>query len=106
MNTWYWEHVKPGLMVETAKVNTHTQFARAFMYKQYRCTVVRYARLYPALFQHFIDMLLHNIEFVCAELVLLMAWGWCVFVNKANGMVKCTMWSLPKLLKHVSKLIT
>ena len=93
MNTWYWEHVQPGLMVETAKVNTHTQFARLFTYKQYRHVVGRYARTYPALFQHFIHMLLHNIQFVRAKSVLLMAWGWCVLVNKVNGMVKRTMWS-------------
>ena len=73
MNTWYWEHVKPGLTVETAKVNAHTQITRFLTYKQYWCTVGQYARAYPALFQHFIDVLLHNIEFVCAKLVLLMA---------------------------------
>ena len=93
MNTWYWEHVKPGLMVETAKVNTHTQLARLFVYKQDRCTVGRYARAYPAFFQYFIYMLLHNIQFIHAKLVLLMVWGWCIFVNKVNGMVKRTMWS-------------
>ena len=93
MNTWYWEYVKPGLMVEAAKVNTHTQLACLLTYKQYRHTVGQYARAYPALFQHFIDMLLCNIQFVCAKSVLLMAWGWCVFINKVNGMVKCTMWS-------------
>ena len=93
MNTWYWEHVKPGLTVETAKVNTHTQLARFFVYKQYRRTVGRYTRMYPALFQPLIHMLLHNIRLVHAKSVLLMAWGWCIFVNKVNGMVKCTMWS-------------
>ena len=80
-------------MVEAAKVNSHTQLAHLFKYKQYRRTVGRYARAYPALFLHFINMLLHNIQFIRAKLVLLMAWGWCVFVDKVNGMVKCTMWS-------------
>ena len=93
MNTWYWEHVKPGLMVETATVDTHMQLARLLAYKQDRCTVGQYTRTYPALFQHFIHMLLHNIQFVRAKSVLLMAWGWCVFVNKVNGMVKRMMWS-------------
>ena len=93
MNTRYWEHVKPGLAVETVKVNTHTQLARLFTYKQYRRTVGQYTRVYPALFQHFINMLLHNIKFIRAKSVLLMAWGWCIFINKVNGMVKCTMWS-------------
>ena len=49
--------------------------------------------MYPALFQHFIDVLLHNIKFVCDKLVLLMAWWWCVFIDKVNGMVKWKMWS-------------
>ena len=93
MNMWYWEHVKPGLKVEAVKVNTHTQLARLLMYKQYGRTVGQYNRTYPALFQHFINMLLHNIQFIRAKLVLLMAWGWCIFVNKVNGMVKCMMWS-------------
>ena len=93
MNTWYWEHVKPGLTVEAAKVDSHTQLARLLTYKQYRRIVGQYTRTYPALFQHFIYMLLHNIQFIRAKLVLLMAWGWCVFVNKVNGMVKRTMWS-------------
>ena len=93
MNTWYWEHVKPGLMDETAKVNAHMQLAHLLMYKQYRCTIGQYTRAYPALFQHFIDKLLHNIQLVHAKSALLMAWGWCIFVNKVNGMVKCTMWS-------------
>ena len=39
MNMWYWEHVKPGLMVEAAKVDTHMQLARLLMYKQYGRTV-------------------------------------------------------------------
>ena len=73
MNTWNWEHVKPGLAVEAAKVDTHPQLARLFTYKQYRCAVGRYARAYPALFQHFIYMLLHNIQFIRAKSVLLMA---------------------------------
>ena len=93
MNTWYWEHVKPGLMVVVAKANAHAQLSHLFMYKQYRCTVGQYARAYPALFQHFINVLLHNIKFVRAKPVLLMAWGWCIFINKVNGMVKCMMWS-------------
>ena len=80
-------------MTETAKVNAHTQLACLLVYKQYRCTIGQYARAYPALFQHFIDMLLHNIQFIRAKSVLLTAWGWCVFVDKVNGMVKCTMWS-------------
>ena len=93
MNTWYWEHVKPGLTVETAKVNTHTQLARLLTYKQYRRAVGRYARTYPALVQHFIHMLLHNVQFIRTKSVLLMAWGWCVFIDKVNSMVECTMWS-------------
>ena len=93
MNIWYWEYVKPGLTVETTKVNAHMQLARLLTYKQHRRTIGQYARAYPALFQHFIDVLLHNIKFVHAKLVLLMAWGWCVFVNKVNGTVKCMMWS-------------
>ena len=93
MNTWYWEHVKPGLAVETAKVNAHTQLARLLTYKQYRRAIGRYARTYPALVQHFIHMLLHNVQFIRTKSVLLMAWGWCVFIDKVNSMVECTMWS-------------
>ena len=91
MNMWYWEYVKPGLMVEAAKVDTHAQLARPFMDKQYWHTIGQYTRTYPALFQHFINVLLHDIEFVCTKSVLLMVWWWCIFINKVNGMIKCMM---------------
>ena len=93
MNTWYWEHVKPGLAVETAKVDTRTQLSHFLAYKQYWRTVGQYARMYPTLFQHFSDMLLYKIEFVRAKSILLMAWWRCIFIDKINGKVNWAMWS-------------
>ena len=61
--------------------------------KQDWCTVGQHARVYPTLFQHFIHMLLHNIRFICAELILLIVRGWCILFNKANGTVRWAMWS-------------
>ena len=93
MNTWYWEHVKLGLVVETAKVDTHMQLSRFLAYKQDWHTIGQHVRMYATLFQHFIYMLRHNIEFVHTKSILLTAWWWCTFINKVNGMVKRTMWS-------------
>ena len=73
MNTWYWEHVKPGLAVETAGVDTHMQLSRFLAYKQDWRTIGQHARAYPALFQHFSNVLLHNIKLACAKLILLVA---------------------------------
>ena len=64
-----------------------------FAYKQDWHTIGQYARTYPALFRHFINVLLHNIKFVHTKLILLMVSWQCVFINKINGMVKWTMWS-------------
>ena len=88
MNTWYWEHVKPGLVVETAKVDIHTQLSHLLVYKQDWHTVGQHARVYPTLFQYFSDVLLHIVEFVHTKLILLMAWWRCIFIDKVNGMVK------------------
>ena len=50
MNTWYWECVKPGLVVDTAKVDTHTQLPHFLAKKQDWRTVGGYAGMYPALY--------------------------------------------------------
>ena len=90
---WYWEHVKLSLAVEAAKVNTHTQLSHFPVYKQDWRTIGQHARMYLALFQHFSDVLLHNIAFVHAKLILLMVWWQCVFIDNVNGVVKRVMCS-------------
>ena len=81
MNTWYREHVEPGLAVETAEVDAHPQLSRFLAHKQDGCAVRRHTRANPALFQHIINMLLHNLKFIGAESILLMAGRCCIFVE-------------------------
>ena len=106
MNTWYWEHLKPVLMVETAKISAQMQLSHILAYKQDLCSAEQHTRAYPALLQYFIHMFLHNIKLICTQHILLIVQGRCILINKVNGMVKQTMWILARLLKHIYKFIT
>ena len=75
MNMWYWEHFKPSLMVEAARVSLQMQLSHLLVYKQDQCSIGQHAWEYPGLFQHFIHMLLHNIKLIHTLLILLVVQG-------------------------------
>ena len=106
MDTRDWKHVKARLFIQASKINTHSKLSCLFPYKQDRGTIWRDAGANPALRQHVIYMLLNHFKFIGRQTVLLVARGGGIFIYQINSMVKCSVRSQTRSLKHILKLIT
>ena len=106
MDTRDWKHVKACLFIQASKINTHSKLSCLFPHKQDRGTIWQDAGANPAFCQHVIYMLLNHFKFIGRQTVLLVARGGGIFIYQINGMVKCSVRSQARSLKHILKLIT
>ena len=106
VDTRDWKHVKARLFIQASKINTHSKLSCLFPHEQDRGTIRRDAGANPALRQHVIYMLLNHFKFICRQMVLLVARGGGIFIYQINSMVKCSVRSQTRSLKHILKLIT
>ena len=106
MDTRDWKHVKVRLFIQASKINTHSKLSCLFPYKQDRGTIWQDAGANPALRQHVIYMLLNHFKFIGRQTVLLVARVGGILIYQINSMVKCSVRSQTRSLKHILKLIT
>ena len=101
-----WKHAEAHLFIQASKINTHSKLSCLFPHKQDRGTIWQDAGVNPAFRQHVIYMLLNHFKFIGRQTVLLVARGGGIFIYQINGMVKCSVRSQTRSLKHILKLIT